>query len=73
MYSFYYYLFLYFSVFEVLLFMVMMLFYIILLNDLFEKCFNVKFLFVVMLVILGVVVICYEGVDENYFIGMLMV
>lgn len=73
MYSFYYHSFLYLSVPEVLLFTVMTPLYITLLNDLLEKRFNAKFLFAAMLAILGAVAIRYEGVDENYLIGMLMV
>ncbi|MEZ7277572.1 carboxylate/amino acid/amine transporter [Pseudoalteromonas sp. 68 DY56-GL68] len=73
MYSFYYHSFLYLSVPEVLLFTVMTPLYITLLNDILEKRFNAKFLLAAMLAIVGAVAIRYEGIDENYLFGMLLV
>ncbi|MGO2011592.1 MAG: carboxylate/amino acid/amine transporter [Pseudoalteromonas sp.] len=73
MYSFYYHSFLYLSVPEVLLFTVMTPLYIALLNDALERRFNPQFLFVALLAIVGAIAIRYEGVDENFIFGFLLV
>lgn len=73
MYSFYYHSFLYLSVPEVLLFTVMTPLYIALLNDALERRFNPQSLFVALLAIVGAIAIRYEGVDENFIFGFLLV
>ncbi|MGO2076010.1 MAG: carboxylate/amino acid/amine transporter [Pseudoalteromonas sp.] len=73
MYSFYYHSFLYLSVPEVLLFTVMTPLYIALLNDALERRFNPQSLFVALLAIVGAIAIRYEGVDENFIFGLLLV
>ncbi|WKD23294.1 carboxylate/amino acid/amine transporter [Pseudoalteromonas sp. KG3] len=73
MYGFYYHSFLYLSVPEVLLFTVMTPLYIALLNDVIERRFNPQFLFVAILAIVGAVAIRYQGIDENFLTGLLLV
>lgn len=73
MYGFYYHSFLYLSVPEVLLFTVMTPLYIALLNDALERRFNPQFLFVALLAIVGAIAIRYEGIDENFITGLLLV
>ncbi|MGS0536235.1 carboxylate/amino acid/amine transporter [Pseudoalteromonas sp. SaAl2] len=73
MYSFYYHSFLYLSVPEVLLFTVMTPLYIALLNDVIERRFNPQYLFVALLAIAGAVAIRYQGIDENFITGLLLV
>lgn len=73
MYGFYYHSFLYLSVPEVLLFTVMTPLYIALLNDVIERRFNPQFLFVAILAIVGAVAIRYQGIDENFITGLLLV
>ncbi|MDQ9091154.1 carboxylate/amino acid/amine transporter [Pseudoalteromonas haloplanktis] len=73
MYGFYYHSFLYLSVPEVLLFTVMTPLYIALLNDVIEQRFNPQFLFVALLAIVGAVAIRYQGIDENFLTGLLLV
>ena len=73
MYGFYYHSFLYLSVPEVLLFTVMTPLYIALLNDVIERRFNPQYLLVALIAIVGAVAIRYEGVDENFITGLLLV
>lgn len=73
MYGFYYHSFLYLSVPEVLLFTVMTPLYIALLNDVIERRFNPQFLFVALLAIAGAIAIRYQGIDENFITGLLLV
>ncbi|TGE84277.1 EamA family transporter [Pseudoalteromonas sp. KS88] len=73
MYGFYYHSFLYLSVPEVLLFTVMTPLYIALLNDVLERRFNPQYLFVALLAIAGAVAIRYQGIDEHFVTGLLLV
>ncbi|GHE77538.1 EamA family transporter [Thalassotalea profundi] len=73
MYSFYYHSFLYLSVPEVLLFTVMTPLYITLLNDVIARHFNRQFFIVALIAIMGAVAIRYQGIDENFIIGLLLV
>ena len=47
--------------------------YIALLNDVIERRFNPQFLFVAILAIVGAVAIRYQGIDENFLTGLLLV
>ncbi|KPH94531.1 hypothetical protein AMS58_11030 [Pseudoalteromonas porphyrae] len=73
MYSFYYHSFLYLSVPEVLLFTVMTPLYITLLNDAIERHFNPQFFAVALLAIAGAIAIRYQGIDEDFILGLLLV
>lgn len=73
MYGFYYHSFLYLSVPEVLLFTVVTPLYIALLNDVIERRFNPQYLLVALLAIVGAVAIRYQGIDENFITGLLLV
>ncbi|WP_404340713.1 carboxylate/amino acid/amine transporter [Pseudoalteromonas mariniglutinosa] len=73
MYSFYYHSFLFLSVPEVLLFTVMTPLYITLLNDLIDKHFNPRFLLVALLAIVGAAAIRYQGIDQHFVTGFLLV
>lgn len=73
MYGFYYHSFLYLSVPEVLLFTVMTPVYITLINDLLAKQFNVHYLLVAAIAVIGAITIRYESINEHYFIGFMLV
>lgn len=73
MYSFYYPSFMYLSVPEVLLFTVMTPIYITLLNDLFNRSFEWRYLLVALLAVIGAVVIRYQNLSDDYLIGILLV
>lgn len=73
MYGFYYQSFLYLSVPEVLLFTVMTPIYITLLNDLIERRFNVGFIISALLAVIGAITIRYEGIDQGFLKGLLIV
>jgi len=73
MYGFYYQSFLYLSVPEVLLFTVMTPLYVTLINDILDRRFNIGFALCSLLAILGAVAIRYEGVDEGFIKGLLIV
>lgn len=73
MYGFYYQSFLYLSVPEVLLFTVMTPIYITLLNDLLDRRFNVGFIISALLAVIGAIAIRYEGIDQGFLKGLLIV
>ncbi|MEL0636060.1 carboxylate/amino acid/amine transporter [Marinomonas sp. TI.3.20] len=73
MYGFYYQSFLYLSVPEVLLFTVMTPIYVTLLNGLLDKRFNIGFLFSALLAVLGAIAIRYQGINEGFIKGLLIV
>ncbi|SEL72694.1 carboxylate/amino acid/amine transporter [Colwellia chukchiensis] len=73
MYGFYYQSFLYLSVPEVLLFTVMTPIYITLFNDFLERQVNIGFIVSALLAVLGAVIIRYQGIDEGFIIGLLIV
>lgn len=73
MYGFYYQSFLYLSVPEVLLFTVMTPLYVTLINDMLDKRFNVGFAISALLAILGAVAIRYQGIDEGFIKGLIIV
>lgn len=73
MYGFYYQSFLYLSVPEVLLFTVMTPIYITLLNDLIDRRLNIGFIISAILAVLGAVAIRYQGIDEGFLKGLLIV
>ena len=73
MYGFYYQSFLHLSVPEVLLFTVMTPIYIALINDLLEKRFNPGFIISAVVAVAGAVSIRYQGVDEGFVQGFLLV
>ncbi|GDY24834.1 hypothetical protein AHAT_07240 [Agarivorans sp. Toyoura001] len=73
MYGFYYQSFLYLSVPEVLLFTVMTPIYVTLVNDAFERRFNSQFLLSAFIATLGAVAIRYEGIDQGFVTGFLLV
>ncbi|MBJ7538354.1 carboxylate/amino acid/amine transporter [Marinomonas transparens] len=73
MYGFYYQSFLYLSVPEVLLFTVMTPLYVTLINDLLDRRINVGFIISALLAILGAVAIRYQGIDEGFIKGLLIV
>lgn len=73
MYGFYYQSFLYLSVPEVLLFTVMTPIYITLLNDILEKRLNVGFIISSLLAVIGAITIRYQGIDEGFLTGFLIV
>ncbi|MDO6762633.1 carboxylate/amino acid/amine transporter [Agarivorans sp. 1_MG-2023] len=73
MYGFYYQSFLYLSVPEVLLFTVMTPIYVTLVNDAFERRFNSQFLLSALIATLGAVAIRYEGIDQGFVTGFLLV
>ncbi|SEQ52922.1 carboxylate/amino acid/amine transporter [Amphritea atlantica] len=73
MYGFYYQSFLYLSVPEVLLFTVMTPIYITLLNDLLDHRLNIGFIISALLAVIGAITIRYQGVDEGYLKGLLIV
>ncbi|MDX2424255.1 MAG: carboxylate/amino acid/amine transporter [Amphritea sp.] len=73
MYGFYYQSFLYLSVPEVLLFTVMTPIYITLLNDLLDRRFNLGFIISALLAVIGAVTIRYQGLDEGFLKGLLIV
>lgn len=73
MYGFYYQSFLYLSVPEVLLFTVMTPLYVTLINDMLDRRINIGFAISALLAILGAVAIRYQGVDEGFIKGLLIV
>ncbi len=73
MYGFYYQSFLYLTVPEVLLFTVMTPIYITLLNDLLERRLNIGFIISALLAVIGAVTIRYQGIDEGFLQGFLIV
>ncbi len=73
MYGFYYQSFLYLSVPEVLLFTVMTPIYVTLVNDLIERRFNAQFLLSAFIATLGAVAIRYQGIDQGFITGFLLV
>ncbi|WP_421849541.1 carboxylate/amino acid/amine transporter [Marinomonas sp.] len=73
MYCFYYQSFLYLSVPEVLLFTVMTPLYVTLINDMLDRRLNVGFAISAILAILGAVAIRYQGIDEGFIKGLLIV
>lgn len=73
MYGFYYQSFLYLSVPEVLLFTVMTPIYITLLNDLLDRRFNIGFIISALLAVIGAIAIRYEGIDQGFLKGLLIV
>ncbi len=73
MYGFYYQSFLFLSVPEVLLFTVMTPIYITLINDLLERRFNVGFIISALIAVAGAAGIRYQGIDEGFIQGFLMV
>jgi carboxylate/amino acid/amine transporter len=73
MYGFYYQSFLYLSVPEVLLFTVMTPLYVTLINDILDSRLNIGFAISSVLAILGAVAIRYQGVDEGFIKGLLIV
>ena len=73
MYGFYYQSFLYLSVPEVLLFTVMTPIYITLLNDLLDHRLNIGFIISALLAVVGAITIRYQGVDEGFLKGLLIV
>eukprot|EP00487_Bulimina_marginata_P008174 TRINITY_DN302_c0_g1_i1.p1 TRINITY_DN302_c0_g1~~TRINITY_DN302_c0_g1_i1.p1 ORF type:complete len:130 (+),score=13.73 TRINITY_DN302_c0_g1_i1:95-484(+) len=64
---------LYLSVPEVLLFTVMTPLYIALLNDLIARQFTPRYLLVAVVAIVGAVAIRYQGINEDFVIGLLLV
>jgi len=73
MYVFYYQSFLYLSVPEVLLFTVMTPIYITLLNDAFERKFDLNFMLTALLATSGAVAIRYNGINANFILGFALV
>lgn len=73
MYGFYYQSFLYLSVPEVLLFTVMTPIYITLLNDLLDRRLNIGFVISALLAVAGAITIRYQGIDEGFLTGLLIV
>jgi carboxylate/amino acid/amine transporter len=73
MYGFYYQSFLYLSVPEVLLFTVMTPLYVTLINDMLDRRLNIGFAISAILAILGAVAIRYQGIDEGFIRGLLIV
>jgi len=73
MYGFYYQSFLYLSVPEVLLFTVMTPIYITLFNDLLDRQLNTGFILSALLAVIGAITIRYEGIDEGFLTGLLIV
>lgn len=73
MYVFYYHSFLYLSVPEVLLFTVMTPIYVTLLNDAFDRKFNVSFLCTAIIATAGAIAIRYQGIDANFITGFFIV
>ncbi|MCU4676782.1 DMT family transporter [Catenovulum sp. 2E275] len=73
MYGFYYHSFLYLTVPEVLLFTVMTPIYVTLLNDALEKRFNKTFFISAFIATLGAVAIRFDGLNQGFFIGFLIV
>ncbi|MBB1272978.1 carboxylate/amino acid/amine transporter [Psychromonas sp. SR45-3] len=73
MYGFYYQSFLYLSVPEVLLFTVMTPIYITLLNDLLDRRLNIGFIISALLAVIGAIAIRYEGIDQGFLKGLLIV
>jgi carboxylate/amino acid/amine transporter len=73
MYGFYYQSFLYLSVPEVLLFTVMTPLYVTLINDMLDRRLNIGFAISAILAILGAVAIRYQGIDEGFIKGLLIV
>jgi len=73
MYGFYYQSFLYLSVPEVLLFTVMTPLYVTLINDLLDRRLNIGFVISSFLAILGAIAIRYQGVDDGFIKGLLIV
>lgn len=73
MYGFYYQSFLYLSVPEVLLFTVMTPLYVTLINDFLDRRINIGFIISALLAILGAVAIRYQGIDEGFIKGLLIV
>jgi len=73
MYGFYYQSFLYLSVPEVLLFTVMTPLYVTLINDMLDRRLNIGFAISSLIAILGAVAIRYQGVDDGFIKGLIIV
>lgn len=73
MYGFYYQSFLHLSVPEVLLFTVMTPIYIALINDILERRFTPGYIISALIAVLGAVGIRYQGIDEGFIQGFLLV
>jgi len=73
MYCFYYQSFIYLSVPEVLLFTVLTPIYVTLSYDLSRKRFSFGFLISAIIAVMGAIAIKYEGINEGFFFGFLMV
>jgi carboxylate/amino acid/amine transporter len=73
MYVFFYQSFLYLSVPEVLLFTVLTPFYVTVVNALLERKFNVAFVISSLVAIIGAVTIRYQGVNDGFLTGLLIV
>ncbi|GAB3488803.1 carboxylate/amino acid/amine transporter [Marinomonas epiphytica] len=73
MYGFYYQSFLYLSVPEVLLFTVMTPIYITLFNDILDRRLNIGFIISALLAVIGAVAIRYQGIDDGFIKGLLIV
>jgi len=73
MYGFYYQSFLYLSVPEVLLFTVMTPLYVTLINDMLDRRLNIGFAISSLIAICGAVAIRYQGVDDGFIKGLIIV
>lgn len=73
MYVFYYHSFLYLSVPEVLLFTVMTPIYVTLINDVLRRQFSASFLLSAFIATSGAVAIRYNGINEDFILGFLLV
>lgn len=73
MYIFFYQSFLYLSVPEVLLFTVLTPFYVTLINVILDRRFNIAFAISSFIAIIGAVTIRYQGVDDGFFKGLMIV
>lgn len=73
MYGFYYQSFLHLSVPEVLLFTVMTPIYITVINDILERRFHPGFIISALIAVAGAISIRYQGIDEGYIQGFLLV
>ena len=73
MYGFYYQSFLYLSVPEVLLFTVMTPLYVTLINDMLDRRLNIGFAISSLIAICGAVAIGYQGVDDGFIKGLIIV
>ena len=73
MYVFYYHSFLYLSVPEVLLFTVLTPIYITIINDTIRRQFHGEFMLTALIATAGAIAIRYNGIDEGFIFGFLMV